>query len=153
MTNRSDLIVQYFGFLVSEYEFRIEEKEFSPQAMGNAVVVFMSSAVGVEIVVDRDQVLIRMGSKKDQRKLWFEFSDVLKYFAPSIEKAYIFPEKTLENTGDEIVESQIKRLSSILRQHCEPFLKGDLSSKNRIKLFEEKRTAELLEYLNSTPRG
>lgn len=152
MIDRADLIVKYFNYLVSEYGFRIEQKEFAPEVMGNAVVVFKSPTVGVEIVVDRDQVLVSMGDQKELRRQWFEFSDVLKHFAPSIKEAYIFPEKTSENTWNEVVEIQMRRLADILRQYCEPFLKGDLSGKEQIKQIEEKRTAELFEYLNSSSK-
>lgn len=149
MIDHADLITQYFDYLVNEYGFHIERKEFAPETMGNAIVVFKSSVVGIEIVLDRDFVSICMGDQADPRRQWFEFTDILKYFAPSIEKAYIFPEKTSGNTWDEIVNSQMSRLAKVLRQYCEPFIKGDLSGKEQIKRIEEERTAELHEYLTN----
>jgi hypothetical protein len=157
MSDRAELIVQCFAYLVNDYGFHIEKKEFAEYAMGNAVVVYKSSLVGIEIAVDRGQVLISMGDQADQLREWFEFSDVLKYYDPSVEKAYILPEKTPEKTWDDVIEDQIKRLAIILRQYCEPFLKGDLSGGEQIKQIEKKRTAELFEHLNkptkSAPRG
>lgn len=147
MDDRSDLIAKYFAYLVQEYGFHIERKEFDSQAMGNAVVVLKSSSIGIEIVVDRNQVLMSIGNLLDTRKQWFEFTDVVKYYAPSVDNVYIFPEKTHENTWDEIVESQLSRLATILRQYCEPLLIGKFWRKEEIEKIQENRKAELLRKL------
>ena len=141
MGDRSDMIVQYFDYLIKEYEYHIEQKDFYPKMFEDAIVVFKSSSIRVEIVVEKNRALIRMGNQADSQRDWFEFPDVLKHYAPMI-KAYIFPEKTSKNTWDEIVENQLQRLAVILRQHCESVLKGDLSGKEQIKAIEEKRNAK-----------
>jgi len=147
MSDRADMLVHYFGYLVSDYDFRVEEKRYDPQVMGNAVVRFASPKLGVEIVVDRNQVLMSLGDPADVRKEWFEFSNVLRYFAPSVENAYIFPEKTAENTWDEIIQAQASRLADILRQYCDQLLKGDLSMKVSIAKIQAARRLELLDKL------
>ena len=144
MSDRADLIVQHFGYLINDYGFRIERKEFDPQTMGNAVVVFKSSKFGIEIVIDRNQVLISIGEQLDPRMQWFEFSDVVKYYAPDAEAVYVFPDKTAENTWDEVVEIQLRRLATILRQYCELLLKGESWMKEEIKKIEKKRASEIL---------
>jgi hypothetical protein len=144
MTDHADLIVQYFNYLITEYGFHIVRKEFDSQTMGNAVVIFKSSQIGIEIVVDRNQVLISLGDLLDQRRDWFEFSDVLKYYAPLAEKAYIFPEKTVDNTWDDVVLIQLDWLAIILRQYCDPLLKGEPWVKEEIQEIAEKRAAEML---------
>jgi hypothetical protein len=143
MVDRSDLIIQYFGYLINEFGFRVEQKVFDPQTMGNAFVVFESSEIGIEIVIDRNQVLIKLGDKMEPREKWFEFSDVLKYFSPS-EEAYIFYEKTEDHTWDEAIEAQLKRLAIIVLQYCEPILRGRLEMKKELKAIEEKRVAKML---------
>ena len=125
MSDRTDWIIQYFGFLVNDYGFRVEEKEFTPQMMENAYVLFTSLKTGIEVVIDRNQVLISMGDKSEAKEFWFEFSDVLRYFAPS-EVPYIFYERTDDMTWDEAVKAQLSRTSILLRCFCEPMLKGEL---------------------------
>jgi hypothetical protein len=117
---------------------------YDPEMMGNAIVVFKSSKAGIDVVIDRNQVLMTLGDPMESRNEWFEFSNVLKYFAPSLESAYVFTEKTVENTWDEVIETQLDRLALILRQYCEPILRGDLSMKEEIKKIQENRKAESL---------
>lgn len=144
MSDRADLIVQNFDYLINIYGFRIDRKEYDPQTMGNAIVVFKSPKFGIEVVIDRNQVLISIGEQLDPRMEWFEFSDVVKYFAPYAEDVYIFPDKTSGNTWNNVIEIQLRRLAVILRQYCEPLLKGESWMKAELKKIEEKRAAEML---------
>ncbi|MBV6396395.1 MAG: hypothetical protein HFACDABA_01993 [Anaerolineales bacterium] len=148
MINRAELIIQHFDYLTDKYGFRVERKEFYPDAMGNAVVIFKSPVIGIEVVIDRNQALIRIGDQSEELGKWFEFSNVLSYFAPSLEKAYVFTEKTENNTWDQVVETQLKRLAEILLDCCESLLRGDLSGKERIKKIEHNRKIQLIEELN-----
>jgi len=143
MSDRADLIVQHFGYLVNEYGFRVERKEFDRQTMGNAVVVFKSPKFGIEVVIDRNQALISIGEQVDPRMEWFEFRDVVMYYAPDAENVYVFPEKSDENTWDEIVETQLRRLAIVLRKYCDPLLKGESWEKEEIKKIEEDRASEM----------
>lgn len=139
MNDRSDLIVQHFKYLIDEYGFRIERKEFNPGAMGNAIVVFTSMRIGIEIVIDRDQALIRIGDQSDPGGNWFEFSDVVKYFAPSMANVYEAPEKTPDSTWDEFIEAQLARLAVVLRKSCKPVLEGEPLARTEIKKIEKER--------------
>jgi hypothetical protein len=143
MQNRSDLIVKKFEYLIVEYGFEVKEKNFDPEAMGNAYVIFMSLKNGIEIVVDRNDVLIAIGDSAEPRQDWFEFSDVVGYYAPSMESVYHFPEKTEDQTWDEFVEVQLDRLSGTLRQICEPLLRGESLKKKEIKKIEEQRVSDM----------
>lgn len=132
MKDRDDLIVDHFRFLVDEFGFSVEKKVFDPCMMGNAFALFTSPKIGVEIAIDRNQVLVSLGDRTDPSEKWFEFSDVLKYYCPT-ETAYIFYEKTEENTWEQAIETQLSRVALLLRTDCQPFLNGDLSMKNEIK--------------------
>lgn len=147
MSNRADLIKQHFDYLINEYGFRIERKEFDPQTMGNAVVVFKSHKYGIEIVIDRDQALISIGDCLNPRMQWFELQDVVTYYAPSIDDVYSFTEKTADNTWDDIIGLQLRKLAIVLRQHCEPVLRGESWIKGEIEKIEESRKTELLKNL------
>jgi hypothetical protein len=165
MADRSDLILQYFGYLITEYDFSVEEKVFDPGMMGNAFVKLKSSLVGIEIVIDRDQVLITLGDPMEPREKWIEYSAVLQYFAPSevaySDPAQLFNEKRANNpsnkeTWEDVVETQLRRIASMFRQYCETILNGKLGMKNVIEEIKEKNRIEMLQWLdkfNHTPIG
>lgn len=143
MNDRAIMIRKYFYYLIEDYGFSVERMEFDPQAMGNAVLIFISSWLGIEIVVDRNQVLLSIGEHRAPREQWFEFLDVVKYFAPCENIEYIFPEKTSNNTWDEVVEIQLARLADILQRYCKPLLNGESLRITEIKKIEQKRVSEL----------
>jgi hypothetical protein len=147
MKNPLDIIKKHFEYLVSEYNYHIEKEEFSPQTMGNAYVTYSSVSVGIRVTIDRSQVLINIGDISDNANEWFDFSDVINFFDPSIESPYIFIEKTNENTTEDIVEAQVKRLASILHKNCGAIIRGELWMKEKIKVIERKRVIEMLEKL------
>jgi hypothetical protein len=142
----SSLVRQHFRYLTDEYGFSITRDDYFPEHMGNADMLFVSPQTGVEIVLDRGQVLINIGPIIQARKEWFEFSDVVHYFAPEIEPVYIFSEDA--SSYQAAIESQVARLAQLMRQYCEPLLKGDLSTQNSIREIEGTRVAKLMDHLN-----
>jgi hypothetical protein len=149
--NRDDLIVDYFRYLVDEYGYHVEDKRFDPQVMGNAYVVFKSPRIGIQIVIDRNQVLLSLGDQTQPMTKWYEFLDVLTYFAPG-ETAYDFGKKTDENTWDDVVQAQLVRLASILRSYCDPILRGNLEMSADIEKLQASRGAKMLAHLRSLSR-
>lgn len=140
-----EIIKRYFEYLIDEYGFLIEREEYSPEAMGNAYIVYTSKLIGIGVVVDRDQVLINIGQVTWPEREWFEFTDVIHYFNPNIKKVYAFSGVPLEKQNFTI-EAQVKHVSIILRQYCEPILMGDFSMEDLIKEIERKRAKEILEH-------
>jgi hypothetical protein len=149
MKDNSELIIQNLGFLTDVYNFRISRQEFDITAMGNAIVVFSSSKYNIEIVIDRNQVLISIGESKDNRDNWFEFVDVMKYYAPHETDIYQFPEKTKFITTEDIITSQLTRLAQLIRHNCEPILLGKNWNKVELKKIEGNRTAEFMNNLSN----
>jgi hypothetical protein len=148
MTNPLEIINKHFGFLITEYKFRVAKEEHSPDAMGNAYVTFVSASIGLRIAVDRGQVLLNVGSVSDKEKDWFDFTDVIAFFNSSVENPYFFVEKTDENTTEEIIEVQVKRLASLLQRDCKPMLSGMVLMKDKIKEIERRRVEKMLAELN-----
>jgi hypothetical protein len=139
------MIKRYFEYLMDEYGFLVDRERNYPEAMGNADIVFKSRLTAIKVVVDRGQVLINIGKVTWPEREWFEFSDVVHYFNPSMKEVYDFSEGPLNNQTA-VIETQAKRLSLILRQYCEPMLIGDFTMQDQIKEVEKKRVAELLEH-------
>ena len=121
-------INNYFGFL-NEYGFSILEKEeINTSAMGNGYYRFMSETTGIEIALDRGQVLMVIGKSQQDRKDWLEWSIILEAYAPDI-KAYDF----------EIdIDSQVRRISELLKQYCAKLLEGDFSDEILLNVIEDK---------------
>jgi hypothetical protein len=146
MTNIS-LIKENFQFLIQEYQFYIDRERYSPEVMGNAVVVYKSANTAIQVVVDRSQALLKVGHSSWPERDWFEFSDVMHYFAPHIKPVYSFQNENPSERPD--VEGQLKKLVVMLKQYCAPILNGDFSMYKEIREIETKRVSEMLEYFRT----
>lgn len=138
----SALVKKHFGYLMDEYGFTVTRESYHPEFMGNAQVVFESRLVGIDIVCDRNQVLIALGLLSQVRRDWLEFANVVRIFAPEVETVYIFPEDF--SNREAALETQISRLAQLMRQHCGPVLKGDFSAPNQARQAEHDRTTAWL---------
>ena len=133
MTNRDDLIVQHFEYLITEYGFSVTRKERDPRPNWNAYVVFESSKIGIRVAVEMNEIGIDMGNYSDSVYEWLDFRNIMKYYAPQIKEVYVLTRKTPETTWDDAVETQLVRLSWLLREYCEPLLRGENIAKDEIK--------------------
>ncbi|MGA7193220.1 MAG: hypothetical protein WBW94_06280 [Anaerolineales bacterium] len=138
-----ELITLYFNYLITDFGFHVQKRLFDYSVMGNAFVVFESSSVGIEIVIDRDAVSISIGDRSDEKQEWVEFAFVLKHYASTLERVYVIPEKTSDNTWEDVIKYQLDRLAKILREYCEPLLKGDLSAMESIKKTQREEVAKM----------
>jgi len=130
----SNAISNYFNFLF-DYGFSIIEKEeCNTSAFGNGYYRFASETVGLEIVLDRGQVLMTIGKISQERRDWLEWSQILKAYVLDI-KPYDF---------DVDIESQVRRIGKLLQQHCTKILGGDFSDENLLKEIEENIGKEFL---------
>jgi len=143
MNDRSELITTSFNYLVDTYGFTVKMKEFDPMSMGNAIVVYNSKYVSIEIVIDRGQVLISIGKADMPRNTWFDITDVVSFFAQDI-VVYEFIEKNKERTQEQAVMMQLDHLSIILQKYCSPILGGNLNSFPNIERIEKNRQNEML---------
>ncbi len=129
----SNAINKYFNFLF-DYGFSVYEKEEYSTAFGNGYYRFKSNITGIEIVLDRGQVLMVIGKILQERRDWLEWSLILKVYAPNI-KPYDF---------EISVESQVKRISELLQQYCVTLLSGDFSDERLIAGIEDERGKQFL---------
>ena len=119
-------INKYFGFLLDRGFSIYDKVECDTNAFGNGYYRFKSKFVAVEIVLDRGQVLASVGKISQDRYDWLEWSHVLKAYR-SDANAYDF------NVD---IESQVKRISELLQQHCVKLLDGDFNDENLHKEIE-----------------
>jgi len=140
------IVKKHFDFLFSDYGFVTVDEGYYPELMGNAHIRLESEKCGIQIVLDRNQVLINMGPTSLGEREWFEFSDIVQYFAPEIESVYVFPEEEL--TYETRIEVQVSRLAEIMHNHCKPVLRGNYAMYAEIKDIEHKRVAEMLAEFN-----
>ena len=132
-----------FSSLVSEYGFSPLQETYSPEIMGNSSITYLSDKTILIIVLDRGQVLMKIGESTKPRKDWFELTDVVRFFAAD-ETMDVYQLST-KNPYDTIpIEEQVSRLAMLTRNYCVPFLKGDFSMKKKIKDLEKRRSDKLL---------
>jgi hypothetical protein len=144
MANTLEIIRQQFHFLVDEYSFSIVEELYSPDVMGNALVVFKSISTVVKVVVDRSQVLVEIGAISWAEKDLFELSDVISYFHSGIKEVYKFEEGSTENRAN--IESQASQLAFLLGEYCVPLLNGNFSMETKIREIESRRVESMMEH-------
>ena len=120
-------ITKYFGFLLDSGFSIYDKAEYDSGAFGNGYYRFSSGTVGIEIALDRGQVLVAIGKISQDRKDWLEWSHVLKAYASGVE-AYDF---------DVDVETQVKRISELLQQFCEELLDGNFSDERLLREIED----------------
>ena len=119
-------INNYFDFLF-DYGFSIYDKvEYDSDAFGNGYYRFRSETVGLEIVLDRGQVLMAVGKISQDRRDWLEWSHVLKAYASDV-KAYDF---------DVDIETQVKRISELIQQYCTKLLGGNFGDESLLREIE-----------------
>lgn len=140
----TEIIRANFQLLMDEYGYSIAREVYSSEIMGNAELVLISQTTGIKVVVDRSQVFVNIGDLSRSEDEWMELSDVVHFYAPTLVDVYSFP--TNPQNNQDSIESQVERLVRILRQYCEPVLKGDFSNEDQIKEIEGKRVEEMLEY-------
>jgi hypothetical protein len=141
MSDRSDLIVKHFEYLISEYNFQIARKECDPRPNWNAIVVFQSPKYGIEVVIDMDEVGMVIKGQLDTGEQSFLLDEIIKYYAPDMVAPYIA--KPFKLNSNEFVESELVRRSGILRQHCEPLLRGEDWAKDKIKKIVDEKASRM----------
>lgn len=106
------------NFLISQYQFEIDEELYSPEVMGNAYVRYISANAGVMVVCDRNQAFAQVGPRSWPEKEWFQLEDIVRNFNPGVENVYRF---------DKSVDEQLRLITSYLIEVCEPLILGDFS--------------------------
>jgi hypothetical protein len=139
-----NLTKQYFQFLINEFGFSIIKESYNPEIkIGNGSVMYQSKFVTLEVVVDKTEVLLKIGQRRAPLEKRFDFLDVMKCFAPEVEDAYLRSGITLTLKDSLVIETRIRNIGTLLRKYCQPLLAGDFSMKANIKEVEEKRARRI----------
>jgi hypothetical protein len=130
-----------FHYLIDDYGFSVVDERYDPDAFGNSLVRFRSSAVDVVLVLDRGQVLIDINPYPMIEDYQFGLPSVVEFLAAEAgEPVYVFPE-TWENYYD-MIDSQLERLARVLRQRCSSILRGEFSDWEAMSDFRKKEAEE-----------
>ena len=90
--------------------------------------MFTSNAAGLEIVLDRGQVVMKIGKSVQNRQDWLEWAVVIATYAPEV-KAYDF---------ELDIDAQVRRISELLQLHCAKLLEGDFNDDRLLRIIEDK---------------
>ena len=107
--NSLDILKQTYEFLIEEYGFRVKHAQYSPGFMGNSQIIYELNDIAISIIVDRGQVIINISSATKPVKEWFEFTDIVHFFDPNLDKVYDFFEN-MDNANERIIQ-QANRLA------------------------------------------
>jgi hypothetical protein len=138
--NNLEIIKAQFEQLAEKYGLAISDETSSPTSMGDARVLYLSDAIGLEVVVNRRQVLVTLGDPTGPDNSWFEWIDVINFYAPK-EEVYVFWDKRRKKAVD--VETQAARIAHLLERYCRPLLEGDFSHAAQIRELERERVSEM----------
>jgi hypothetical protein len=136
-------IYKYFSFLLDDFGFSITEERYD-QEMGNAVVGFSKNQTCIELIKDRGQILVTLGDKRLSKWDWVEFADAIGFLSGNISPVYIFQSQNKNVTE----ESQLSRVSVLMKQHCLVILSGEMSVIQLRDAIRSKRTQETRDFLD-----
>ncbi len=137
-----EAVEKEFAFLLDEYGFHIYQETYFPEKMGNASVLFTSDHTVISIILDRSQVLSKIGKRSKPSNEWFEITDIVRFFSSDEDMdVYQFSKKNPYDVPS--VENQVLRLAKLIRRYCEPVLRGDFSKEEEIKKIEIKRVSAM----------
>jgi hypothetical protein len=131
-----DEVERDFAYLVSDRGFRVAREVFDPVHFGNGLVEFRSQHVGVQVTLDRSQILIDIGPAGQSSDNWFSLPEVQSHFDPTgAEYQYQFPERW--DDYDEMIISEIRRAAAALRPLIGPVVTPGFDAWNEL---ERRRT-------------
>jgi hypothetical protein len=135
---------EYFEFLIKDYGFVITEERIKPTYYYDVFIAYNSKYVKITIILDsKRDVTINMGrssqTKTELREIkyfmgtpyvldfklgdeLFEFSHIIHYLNPKIEKVYIFNGEIKGGTLETSIDNQSKKLSEMMKENCKQIL-------------------------------
>lgn len=134
-----ELAKRHFDYLVTEYEFLLEEM-YGPVAEGDGFLEYRSGSVFVDVSADRGQVTVDIGPCPKQPHSRYELGTVIWYLAGDrflsrdlMQQSYtLTPDRPPGISHEEYVDLQLVRLASKLKQCCQPVLEGKFSEWSEI---------------------
>ena len=115
----------HFEYLIRDYGFQ-EEIRRVPEIFGDRVVDYQSDDVGVELLLDRGEVAVRIGPRSDSPEKWIDIRFLLPFVVPEIdEPVYVYPAEG--DSCEAQVEWQIARLARLVRHYLTPVLRGEFT--------------------------
>jgi hypothetical protein len=93
---------RYFQFLEDEFHFTCQQMDHQ-----YTEIFFISRITGIRIVLDKGTVELQMGHIADPPSEWYEFIDIMRYFAPNIMDV----DKFVPTLTTELVENQLNQMA------------------------------------------
>jgi hypothetical protein len=127
MNNSFSLLVRKkLDYLISQYKYSFREELHSTEPFGDCLIEFWSSKTIVSIRLDRMDIVLLLGplGEVESARLSLE---VLVDFMTSRKKQFTAANFDFHGSFEERIEFHLERYASILREYCDPFLRGDFS--------------------------
>jgi len=120
------LVRQYLGFLIDDYGFSLKEDINHSESFGEGVIVFWSKTTVVSIRLDRGEIWDEIGPSTEPPVAWLSQGAIIHFLTNEKRK---FPINYTEysNRIDTGIELMLTNYAQLLREYCEPILRGDFS--------------------------
>ncbi len=131
--------------MVDEYSYSIDKEIFFPDInFDNGEVIFKSRLVKIRVAVDKTYIDLEIGRRKLFEVKWYQFIDVMKFFAPEIDDVNLESEETRKLLLPLAIEARMRHSAMLLQKYCSQIVKGDFSMESRIKEIMDNRVREIL---------
>lgn len=123
----TELVKNHFHFLIAEFGFSNLNEDYNLRVSSDRLVEFRSEATIVIVVDDKYSVCVHVGPVLEPPIAQVELTTVISFLAPDEQvSAYISPPE-LKGQPQKRIRYQVEKKALLLKQYCEPFLKGDFS--------------------------
>jgi hypothetical protein len=120
------MVRRYFSFLIREYGYSTREEIYSHESLGDALVEFWSPATLVSIRLDRFDIILLMGPFGEEKVARLSPEILIDFLTAGKNKLL---EGHVESGGnlESKLEFELIRYAKVLREYCDPILRGDFS--------------------------
>jgi hypothetical protein len=122
----SQMIRKHFEYLINEYHFSIREEYYGSEPFGDALIEFWSSTTIVSIRLDRLDIIVLIGPFGEEEAARLSLEVIIDFLTHGEIKLLNTSVNSRESFESRI-EFLLKRYAYLLRQYCDPILRGDFS--------------------------
>ena len=121
-----NLVNKHFGYLIDNYHFVERKKLYRSEPFSDGVIEFRSAQTVISVRKNRDEIMIRVGPVSDPDISRLSIGDIASFINQS-KRLSPFEDIDLPTASEARVEKQITIYANLLKQYCEPMLRGDFS--------------------------
>lgn len=123
----AELVKQQFRFLIEQYGFSVVDEDKNPRIFGGRLVQFRSETTVVIVTDDQGSVTVDVGPVSEPRIAQYDLINIVSFLAPAEKMSSQINPPELARQPEKRIRYQVEKFASLLKQYCDPFLRGDFS--------------------------